>query len=216
MKILNILEAQYQTDFKHIDTKGNLKKFSQAKALWNQRDDPNVAQGYFSAVRQNRTDPHLVTKTSKRPYAADESDSFGEFIKFIYEHDYQDNIHMPRVYNWKELRDSDGNKVYKYEIEKLVNGKDIDPEQIEQYIRRVLPESELTKFDLDYTVLADFVSNEIMLGDKIFKQKQLNDACAIIAEAIRELGVERDIHFNNIMFRQDRYGIQLVFSDPVA
>lgn len=211
MNIIEILEAQYQTNFNSVNTKGKLNRFNQSGK--NTRELP---QGYYSIVRPNKTDPHLVTKTSKRRYDSSESDSFGEFIKFIYENGYQDNIHMPRVYNWKVLTDSNGNKIYKYDIEKLVNGKDIDPELMVRYIQSIIPESELRAYDIDYTVLADFVSHEIDKREGIFLSDELNQACDIVADAITALGVERDTHFNNIMFRQNRYGIQLVFSDPVA
>lgn len=212
MNIIQILEAQYQTNFKSVSPKGRLDRFNQG----GEARIRNLPQGYYSVVRPNKIDPHLVTKTSKRRYDSSESDSFGEFIKFIYDNGYQDNIHMPRVYNWKVLTDSDGNKIYKYDIEKLVNGKDIDPELMVRYIQSIIPESELRNYDIDYTILSDFVSNEIDNRQHVFISDELNQACAIVAEAIDSLGVERDTHFNNIMFRQNRYGIQLVFSDPVA
>lgn len=212
MNIIEILEAQYQTNFNSVNTKAKLNRFNR----FGRKNTRDLPQGYYSIVRPNKTDPHLVTKTSKRRYDSTESDSFGDFIKFIYENGYQDNIHMPRVYNWKVLTDSNGNKIYKYDIEKLVDGKDIDPELMVRYVQSIIPESELRPYDIDYTILSDFVSHEINTRQNTFMSDELNRACAIVADAITALEVERDTHFNNIMFRQNRYGIQLVFSDPVA
>lgn len=210
MKITEILESQYQTNFKEIKSKADLSNFSQFKAL----QAKNLPRGNFSVVRPNKSDPHTITKTSKISYEPNKSDMFGRFIKFIYENGYQDNIHMPRVYNWKLITDSDGNKIYKYEVEKLIDGKHIDRDVMARYVKSVIPASELVNYD--YMVLSDFVTEEILAPRQIFLTDELNEACRIVAEAMKELGGGVDTHFENLMFRRNKYGIQLVFNDPIA
>lgn len=231
MNIIELLEAPFQTSFDQKKTTKDLKNFKQSpidKKKMGEKNwlDRTHKHGAYSIVRDDKTDSHMVNKTSREAETMGK-DPFVEFVKYIYKNGYRDNVHMPRVYNVKEIFDDNSKAIHKIKIEKLTDGKDIDKEVMTNYIKSIADENWYRNFvdddgNIHYTTVSHFVTAGI--HDEIHGKScseyitsdSLVEACQIVSEAVRDLGGNVDTHHNNLMFRMGPYGIQVVFSDPIS
>lgn len=144
------------------------------------------------------------------------------FIEFINENGYADNPHMPKVYKANKIVGKDGYYLDTYKTEKLLTYKDISLEEIKNLMYSILPESEIQEWVSESNdkiewlgYLANEIGREVVNPTKRFKLESLNEACAIVAEALDKFGVDSDLHYGNILFRRTRYGLQPVLNDPI-
>lgn len=218
LKILNLLEAPFEPRVVDAPTSRNL--FG-----WRQREGGEQGQefGAYSKVKPD-TDPHLVRKSSLRSSPEEFTEGFKAFIQFIIDNNFIDNIHMPRVYEVKTIKGSDGYKIDTFRTEKLVGGDEINQEQMQDYLEQVTGDrhDELaakygTQFtDKPHKLLANIIKGAVHSGKPPFASDELNKACLIVRKAIRSIPeADNDLHFNNIMFRRTPVGIQVVLNDPV-
>lgn len=219
MKILNLLEAPYTTKFRE-------RKVSRVGRP--SRGENSRQRGAFSVVSPDKADPHMVKKNSTSAVGAGRKEGFRLFIEFIVENGHTDNIHFPRVYEAKKVKNTKGDHIDIYKTEKLISWVDIDHQLIDAYAKTVIDESEFASFlyDTDDTVthqmLALLIRNATE-GDRVsFKSKELERACEIVKDAVEFAETlysdnnMNDLHFNNIMYRRVNNGIQIVLNDPIA
>lgn len=215
MKIRELLEGPVSTSMKTRQLSREMKGYR------NRRSHGNVQSGTFSSVTTD-PDPHMIQKSTNRALSPDYKEGFRLFIEFIIENGYADNPHFPRVYKANKIVGKDGYYLDTYKTEKLLTHNDISLEEIKNVIYSILPESEIpewisesvNKADL-FIYVAGEIRDEVIKPTKRFKLESLNEACAIVAKALEELGASEDLHWGNILYRRTRYGLQPVLNDPI-
>lgn len=215
MKIRELLEGPVNTSFKTRQLSREMQGYR------NRRGHGNVQSGTFSSVTAD-PDPHMIQKSSNKALSPNFKEGFRLFIEFINENGYADNPHMPKVYKVNKIVGKDGYYLDTYKTEKLLTYKDISLEEIKNLIYSILPESEIPewvsesddKTDL-LGYLAGEIGREVVRPTKRFKLESLNEACAIVAEALAKFGADSDLHYGNILYRRTRYGLQPVLNDPI-
>ena len=215
MKISELLETPYQTRVKNKTVDKDLDYFTLNVGKINPKYDPK--QGMYSVVTPDNSDPHMVRKTSKAPRKPDFKEGFVKFVEYIIENKHQDNIHFPRIYDVKSFTDKNGLHIESFQIEKLVDAKYIDPDVLIDYQESLLGwRPRYDEWEQNYTI-ADKIRTAVYKGQSgVFESEELNQACDILAKARIEVDSYPDIHSGNIMYRQTRYGIQLVITDPFS
>jgi len=215
MKILDLLEKQIETvvspDGKY---RGKFKNVS----------SPNDGSaGFFSRVKDDKTDPHMIVKNTIKPQY---SDGYHTYIKELIERDLIDtNPHFPRVYNVKRIEDRHGYNVYKYTMEKLVRLVDLSPEMQKAVLVnnfKVNPEElEILENKYEERAIGFYIAEflEAGAGGDVSRIKSSS-----LVDALKVLGVIKeennmlsfDIHINNYMIRMTSHGPQIVLTDPFS
>lgn len=216
MKIKELLEGPVNTSSKTRQLSRDMKNYV------NSRRKGNVDAGAFSNVKSD-PDPHMVRKSSSVALPPGFTEGFRMFIEFINKNGYADNPHMPKVYKANKIVGKDGYSVDTYKTEKLLTYKDISLQEIQNLIASILPASAISDWLFDestrkedlFDYLSGEITDEITTPTKRFELDSLNEACAIVAEALKKFGVESDLHYGNILYRRTRYGLQPVLNDPI-
>lgn len=215
MKILNLLEAPYQTSVVGKETNRPIEKVRP-------RAPDSNAEGSFAIVKPDRTDPHMVKKYNRRAAQSNDNraDGFRDFITFIVKNNYTDNIFMPRVYEVKKVKGNDGYSIDSFKVEKLIHASAIDTEQLIGYILTVANEELMSHYNpgwrnKPHDTFTAMVTREIESTGNVFSSNELNQACLIIRRAIATTKRLNDLHEDNIMYRRTSVGIQAVFNDPL-
>lgn len=210
MHISKLLEAPFNTTVRDVQSKKELANYS--------KKPKNLSHGTFSAVKDDPQDPHMVRKFSingRHPY---DSEGFKAFITYILQNGYQENIHMPRVYDMKTIRGSDGYELDSYRVEKLIPMNSVSREELVAYTEMVMDNPEI-KDDYSISLISSILAEEVNIAveefQPYFKLDSLNEACHIVAMALQATNGTNDINNNNLMFRRTGSGLQLVFSDPI-
>lgn len=222
MKIQNLLEI--------IDTKVSTKKYSgRLREPADSQDRPR--SGAFSTVKPDK-DPHTVIKHNHTPTQEDYKykDAYEHFVKWLIENKIY-NVHFPRIYDVTKIKDSAGDYIYKYQVEALLNYKELDLEELHHVFDLNFDMDsmdDLNWTDLDARELTSNVGAEcvnVILGrvDSSFvKNPELLNALKLLRD-FSEWAYQSDKRINwdlanagNIMFRRTGQGLQIVFSDPVA
>jgi hypothetical protein len=208
MKIQDLLEAPFATDVIDKRAKRNLDGFSQRK-----RDNP---AGGFSMVKPDK-DPHMMKKSSLRAMPDYQREGFKEFIMFLHNNKFE-NIHFPRVYEVTTIQGKDGYVIDKYKVERLIEGHKVDRQLMRNYVVSLCGEEAMEDWHDEgaYRLLAAMIMQAVDYDERPFTADSLNDACAIVARAIRAIGGTNDLGTDaNIMYRQTPHGIQVVLNDPI-
>ncbi len=215
MKIRELLEGPVNTSFKTRQLSREMQGYR------NRRGRGNIHSGVFSNATAD-PDPHMIQKSSNKALTPNFKEGFRLFIEFINENGYADNPHMPKVYKANKIVGKDGYYLDTYKTEKLLTYKDISLEEIKNLMYSILPESEIQEWVSESNdkiewlgYLANEIGREVVNPTKRFKLESLNEACAIVAEALDKFGVDSDLHYGNILFRRTRYGLQPVLNDPI-
>lgn len=217
MKIRELLEGPVNTSFKTRQLSRKMQGYRNRRA----RGNRNIDSGAFSSVTAD-PDPHMIQKSSNKALKPNFKEGFRLFIEFINENGYADNPHMPKVYKANKIVGKDGYYLDTYKTEKLLTYKDISLEEIKNLMYSILPERKIPKWVSESNdkiewlgYLAKVIELEVVNPIKRFKLESLNEACAIVAEALDKFGADNDLHYGNILFRRTRYGLQPVLNDPI-
>lgn len=218
----DVTDRRYNGVFKHYnDMAPNVRSATVKRTL---------GQGFYSAVKSHRTDPHLVQKNNHRKMGRD-TDGFNVFVEWLINHDKLDNIHFPRIYNIKRITDREGNVVHSYDIERLIQAADVSKEEILAFHEHNIHEDVLPLDDLLSYAENDEAFKELYFKhlckmlEKAVKQDILSYFVSdTLKEAIRILIAVRndetipqlyiDIHEGNLMWRRGSTGLTLVINDP--
>lgn len=217
MKIQELLEDLINT------TRQN-KKFSGAFKRHSDSAPPSAKElghGFFSSVKNDPNDPHMVKKHGIKPSA---EDAYNVFIEYLIDNDLMDNIHFPKVYDITKIQDRNGHTIHTYKIEKLINFNDASTKEAEAFIHRSFDDratemmarnnygllSAITMFFED--CLMDHPEYVGMITDD-----SLKEALRVI-KAIegQDRHIFSDIKSDNMMWRRTPHGLVLVFIDPVG
>lgn len=218
-----ILEELFQTDRVEKQYGGTLRKQRGRRSGMNE-----IGKGTQSAAKFDRNDPHMIVKHSMEPYEKNiRDDGFNAFINYLINNKLMgENIHLPRVYNVKTIRDANGKHIHKYTVEKLIAYNDISKDEILAFAEvHLQPDSMQFSDHEDDSV---FVTNAFRLiamhlGKCILyptlikdyvRSETLAEALKIIRQASMELGKPEDLHPGNYMWRRGSTGLTLVFNDP--
>ncbi len=210
MRITDLMEAQFQTNIRDVKAISPLRNKYSPKIA-------GLPKGSFSVVKPDSSDPHMVKKFSKA--ARSESDEgFKAFVMFLHNNGFNDNIHMPRVYDVKTVRGKDGIAIDSYRLEKLIPFEAVSKEELLAYTDLIgveTPDADVMTAEMIGHMLAGEISDVVRNASSPFKLETLNQACHIVNRAIRATGGAADIYLDNLMFRRTPQGLQLVFSDPL-
>lgn len=232
MKILELLERLIQPEQSSKQYRGHFNDTPEYA-----HPDKILGGGLYSVARDDKTDPHMVKKSNYRPMGnikyngRAERDPFDAYIDYIIDNDLMDNIHFPRVYNVKRIKDQDGKQVSKYQMERLVPLTNLSFEEFSALIethfkqRLALPfDGNTSKWDdYEYKIARDAIAqvlNAAAGGDgralSTIKLYALEDAVNHINKLAKRTRATLDIHRENIMVRRTPHGPQLVITDPLS
>lgn len=235
MKIQTVLE---QTPV--FQTKQYSKPFGSPNPVRNTSLDNGVPEksgvraGMFNQVKPHPKEPARVIKRSKQPVDDKKSsyrgDLFYEFVKFLSENDGFSNSHFPRVFNVKTIKDRDGKKVFKYDVEKLNEITDLSANQLAYVSKNILGSTFDSPKDFAFALaqlIADYVNKGKRSSLDAIKNKSVRTAVELIREFVREFNMEIDYgssdrqaiadrSWANIMLRSTGESPTIVLADPVS
>lgn len=192
-----------------------------------------LGMGRFSVVRPDRNDPERVKKYNHQ-FA--EKDPFRNYIDYIIDNGLTDNPYFPKVYNIKTVSDPEGRESHKFTMERLTPGSNIEPQKIEDMIKRTLDpqvanqiiskakDPEEIRFYRNnlswalHSLYSKYLNKCLFDGVTGVTDKNLAQAL----ETIRKLDAADDEispdmqNSTNLMYRQDGNGVQPVITDPLA
>lgn len=187
------------------------------------RFSPNAKAGHFSKVTPTK-DAHIVRKQSHSPDIVDK-DGYWPYVAALVDSGIaKENPYFPRLYAVKRYHNENGDLVYRADIETLESLDNIEYEILAAYVEKISNK----KFDLSYKpyltkgdnrynieyILDEFIESLIRNPRNLTSDPLLKQAAQFIAKFKKDYII--DIHGNNYMFRRGQYGIQLVFTDPLA
>jgi hypothetical protein len=234
MKLHEIFDTQI-TQSEH--PRARLKDADWRQSRWpDYKDKDTISHGGTYRAKVSKDDSHLVDKESIRPdesYPVRVKDGMRIYAEAIIKNKLaQENPFFPRFYGYHIDKDSEGNKLYKFQTEKLVSADDLEFENILPVLDHIFPnEKEKKRFlkgfmiDIDgQEPSADLLTDDIgwYLGEMMNAKKydaasdQLNQALRLIRKLRDEHRLADDLHGNNIMYRPTSTGFQMVLNDPLA
>ncbi len=192
----------------------------------NEADKSALGQGQYSTVKNDRYDPHMVRKHHHTPLDDTVDDGYVHFVNYLIDKKIQ-AVNLPRIYNIKEITDPYGQKIYKYQLEKLNSIKNIDMEELQNLINRMIKAEYTTLQDSNVEhakreLLRTFGRDlEKCIYDDDYrriKDEELIKTLKIIKDYIK---TKDDVWLDmgnagNLMFRRGQTGLQLVIADPFA
>lgn len=236
MKIQTLLEL-IDTKISSVKYRGNLKDGT-INHIKNSRS------GAYAAVQDDRHDPHMVRKHHYYPLNDTPKDATDNYPQeYLVQDNYTrfaiwlaankiDNICLPRIYNIKRIEDSSGKYIYKYQIEKLIEGTSLSPKQLLHAFSHYFDLDALRDYKhFDWNdnrsiirLMGEYCAKYIYSGtDKMIINDELIEALNLIKTFVKDELVANDIGFTmdiansgNIMFRRTGLGLQMVITDPVA
>lgn len=213
MKILSLLEAQYQTQIKTTKSKRDVYDLWKTFPM-----DKKIGNGlYYTAL--NTKDPHMIKKVSNTSI---QHDAYYEFITYIIENKLQDNPHFPRIYNVKKIQNKYNQSVYSFEIEKLIPLKSISDDELLSWLHNNIHNNfYVENYKYKHSDIINIITETVSIAieyvdkaDKIILDQTLINACKILNKIENELNLSFDLHDGNFMFRRTSFGLQLVITDP--
>jgi hypothetical protein len=190
-------------------------------------DDPNdktlIGGGLDYTAHEKEDDPHEVSKRARtgRPTP----DGQAMYFKTIIENGMSGtNICVPRIYDYHQIRDPNGDIKYEFSTERLINYKHIYKDELLACVHAVLSPTtrrlvkNLDERDADYIMhfTALRLTNMAFTGETTSELPDMNEALRVVHELDQLRGYNIDIHEENIMFRRTSVGLQLVLNDPIG
>lgn len=171
--------------------------------------------GAYAKVSNDPESLHGVVKSLHTPTRFSD-DAYFQYVKAIKPY-MGENPFLPRIYLVNITKDSKGNMVPDYHMEKLLELGDLN-------IRELLSIND--SFGLDtpeyvdkYSVAKNVISHilEMVETPSKVENDQLRQALEII-KGVKESNrkFRYDMHAGNFMARRTSVGVQLVFTDPLA
>lgn len=219
MKILNLLEAPYQTTFVDRDEPDE-----------HPEDAERLGGGRTADVYANKNDPHTVNRRSKIRNKEGNDVDYDVFADWLINSpEVRDNPHFPRIY--KAEKNISNSKYYHqphhakdYEVERLSPLDKLDSTALRAVLRthfRVnsITEEEFEQMDVFPDMVGifaeEFVSNPGYDDVEMVPVGKFKAALLLIKEFLNETGLGFDAYYENIMVRRGPMGMQLVLTDPV-
>lgn len=210
----NVETKQYRGEFRGNST-GNPRS-----------SNKEIGSGVYSKVRNDPHDPHMVQKRHHNPKAAS-NDGFVKWGDYLINNNLVDsNPHFPRIYNVRKIEDSEGQKIYKYQIEKLVPTEDVSPKLLKAVWRQNFTKESMPEDieELDAEDIADTMSGIISMaveGNREYMDDIISDSLKQAVQHLHAYYEETnftvpDLHSGNIMLRRTPHGVQLVITDPFS
>lgn len=221
MKIRDLQEI-FEPAFSHEDVRD--RQFSYDNLPEDPDEGTKLGSGTFSRVSDDKSDPHMVTKTQMRKDDGYIADMFDAYAEVIAKEQLWDMIHFPRVYAIKTYSDNAGNKRTRWRMEKLIalSSRQVTPLDVKSLCERYFSDDAYKEI-----ADADFYPGEIVyqieLGVEqeelgVIKDDTLRAACKklrqIYIEFNRTSATMLDLHDENLMYRRSHTGLDIVFSDP--
>lgn len=180
-----------------------------------------IGKGRYSTVRSDPKDPHMVTKKSKFDKNTTQyhnKDVYPQFIEALINSDQKMNPYFPRVYGMKSYTDQKGDKLHKFNIEKLEDLRELSKEELEHIMDLAIDENVRKARKIsDERIFAWFISEAVKKNSirKEIKDKNLYNALTFLSKFLKKNWF-LDLHSENMMFRRTPYGPQLVITDPFS
>lgn len=187
---------------------------------YNGSDAEQSSGGAYGYVVPDKHDSHMVRK---RPHGStNNNDAYYNYIKYIVDNKIaQHNPYAPRVYKINKFKSSDGRIRYDIQMEKLIDFKKIDKEELITFIKDFVPSdkipNDLEEYDSYSTaiVLAGYI--EKMYRNNTPIDENMAEIFSIITKLRRELSAALDLYnTGNTLFRRTPTGLQLVITDPLS
>ena len=209
-----ILNEIIQTDVSNINLPN--RRFGPSKP-----QEDAIGKGRYSTVRNDPKDPHMVTKKTK--YDKEETqyhnkDLYPQFIEALINSDQKMNPYFPRVYGMKAYTDKSGNKLHKFNMEKLNDLSELSKEEFDHVLDLIMDENIKKAYHISGPgYLAWFIVEAIKSSSvrKEIKDRNLYNALSFLSKFLKKQW-HLDLHANNMMFRRTPYGAQLVITDPFS
>jgi hypothetical protein len=180
----------------------------------------NQSAGWYSAVKDVKSDPHLVRKQTLRPTHL-EYDAYLTYINIV--KDYaKENPFFPRVYGVTIQTDKNGDKRPSYTLEKLHRLDEADPEVVKGMAEKLFvpgsrPLLKILRFRNPGERLVEEIEQTLtsgQMGD--IADPNLRDALLLIRMIAQKYKYGYDLHWDNAMVRYTPHGPQLVITDPLG
>lgn len=180
-------------------------------------DKNALGSGYYSVVRQDKTDPHMIKKDQRSSdYLAD--DPYHIFAKEILENKLYDNIHFPKIYKSTGFKDSTGRTIMRWRMERLTEMSKLSPEEVGNLFEKYFNPDAIKGHGRTIEVFAYLIDKAVSRNDfDIIEDPELKEALQqirIIYDKYGRTVMSVDIHSANIMIRRTPYGNQIVITDP--
>lgn len=175
----------------------------------------DLGTGYFSVVKIDPEDPHLVIKQEKE-FLDPQGNGFLHWAKQIQKH-AEHNPYLPRIYEISPEILAPDQQRFTYKIERLFHGQKLSPDQVNLLAQKALtgaPAEQIT----DWYELIRYIRDHVKDPSR-FRSEKLRQAIKLILDS--ELAVlGRTTHWpaselsqNNVMVRL--HPLQMVITDPV-
>lgn len=177
----------------------------------------SLGHGRFGYAVKHKSDDAIVKKVVRRPRDDLRYDGYYTWITGSHKLANQ-NPYIPRVYNITVFKDTDGQKKYKIDMEKLIPLTDLTDEDYEIIAKKISPDLlQAIRDPFNKDKRASVIANFLAYRAYNIKDDDLKDALALIDRLTkRSFGHFSDIHYGNVMVRRTKFGPQLVFVDPIA
>ena len=213
MKILNILEANFETKVNHRKSDNT----GRDKPRWDDKQYNTEKSGNFGKV-YSTNDPFSVTKVPHEPTYL-ETDGYYQYIKAVVDGKLaQSNPYYPRVQSIETVSDKENNSRYKIKLEPLQEIRDVDSKIIISIFEDLFPVDFKNIHgdgdNLEATVDTLLMGSFLRFLDEKSPNKKYNE----VVELVTKLSNRRnmiDMSSKNAMIRLSPYP-QLVITDPLA
>lgn len=198
----------------------------------------NYNQGSFSSVYDKKNDPHSIIKTNKSfsdenndtglrnntdfksPINIKKYDGYHHYVDILMETKiYEENPYFLRVRNIHTVTDKNNKNIYNFDVEKLFPLYKFGVQLIKNYFYRIFELDD--SYDQYFNNIKD-VENIDAIQSLIYyilmrDRHKIKDN--LLKEALNFLRVNSgqfslDLHGENILYRNGKQGMQMVFSDP--
>lgn len=218
MKIRELLEAEFET--KQTEKKFS-SKFNNERDLERAWSSKNPKSGRY-ALAHSVGDPHTIVKRSHVGANAEREGYYAYATEIIKSGIAKNNPYFPRFYDVKTFKDSSGLIKYRFEMERLQEGYEVNDEIINSVTENIFTEKSIAFFDRNYMganslsrlsqLCSMYIFSSSHYGLEV-KDEKFREAAAFIKK-IYDRGFSEDLHEGNIMFRLSPYP-QLVITDPI-
>lgn len=227
-----IYEATYSQ--RHVDRLTSYHKWSDTEGSHRVLKNPKVKHkgtGAFASTYQHQDRPHDVTKITK---PMEFPDGYQKYLRMLLQHDDRDNPYFPKVREVRERRKGEANTLA-VKMEALQHIETLSHKEANAILDKWLGKNK--QHFIDAGTRSHWMGGEIprMSGDdyygpaivKVLRDlfnyheglvvdKNLAKAMKFIKYKVAVNGVDLDLGDNNVMLRRTPYGVQVVFTDPVA
>lgn len=213
MKLFELITTQNKT----IQSKSDFDFYKMNKDRDIESTGPE--SGAYAIGSQDKKDPHMYNKKHFLPSNL-ENDGYYQYVKAIQPY-MAENPYFPRVYVVKLTKDSKGNILPEYKMEKLSPANEFSFSSILAMAKKMFKEFPDIPSGYNSHYIMSVISRNLLSATSIrdfsnIADDNLKSALLLIDKIIESNDmINLDLHANNIMIRGTQIGPQLVITDPL-